>query len=585
MAAIQLQRSRTPALIRLWRTEFGGYSAQKLQRDLLAGLTVAAVALPLALAFGVASGANAAAGLVTAVISGFLIGALSGAPYQISGPTGAMSAVLVGIVQKHGLQGLWMAGAMAGAIMLLIGLFKLGGIINFIPAPVITGFTSGIAIVIFSGQIDNLLGVKTAAADTTALKLFGYISKPLPAPSFYALLCGGLVVATMLLLPRWKVTHAWPAALLGIVLATALAWSQGWPVTVIGNVPSTILLAEHLQLSTFSGAMFNDLLAPATAIAALGAIESLLAGTVAGRMTGIRLNANQELIAQGIGNMVLPFAGGVPATAAIARMSVGLKAGGITRMVSFIHAAALLGSALFLGAAIGHIPLAALAGVLMLTAWRMNEWHQIQFYVKRRLKSPTTVMIITMLATVALDLTQAIIIGVMVSLLLFVSQVARLRFTAHDVDWDRMEAAGYHVTQRLEGIKVAYISGPLFFGAVSQLRNHIEGLEDCRVLVLSLRGVHHIDASALQALEEIWQAQIKAGGLLYFAGLHPHEQRMLERSGLYQAIGGDKFYWSADQAIREACTNLTESSGPACEWRGHRHFGTTPAGPVAMPLG
>lgn len=573
---------QTPALVRLWQHEFGTYSMAYFRRDLLAGLTVAAVALPLALAFGVASQATAAAGLVTAIIAGIVIGALSGAPYQISGPTGAMSAVLVVIVQKYGLPGLWLAGLMAGAMLLALGLCKLGGIINFIPTPVITGFTSGIAIIIAAGQIDNFLGIQTPGAETTALKLAGYVTHPLPAINAQAVICALLVMATMLILPRVpRATHI-PAALVGIALATALAWGLGWAVNTIGTIPSTIILDARLTAASIKPEILGDLLMPAMAIAALGAIESLLAGTVAGRMTGIKLQANQELIAQGVGNLLLPFVGGVPATAAIARISVGVKAGGVTRLVSIIHAVALLGSALFLGAIIGHIPLAALAGVLGITAWRMNEWHLIRFYTSHRLKSPTTVMIVTMIATVALDLTQAIIVGVLLSLLLFISQVSRLHIVPTAVDWERLGIAAPTLAPHPHDIKVVYVSGALFFGASNQLVEQVEELGFCRALILSMRGVPILDVSGMHALEQIWQNQIKRGGLLYLTGLQPSVRNLLERAGLVEEMGADKFCWGADQAITHASIHLTEAL--ACEWRGGRKL-ESEVGPEDMPLG
>jgi sulfate permease, SulP family len=556
---------RAPVVARLWGQEFKGYSGAQFRRDLLAGLTVAAVALPLALAFGVASQATAAAGLVTAIIAGFVIGALSGAPYQISGPTGAMSAVLVVIVQKHGLQGLWIAATLAGAMMLALGLFRLGSVINFIPAPVITGFTSGIALIIFIGQIDNFLGVKTPGAETAAGKAVGYVTNPLPPVNIQAVSAGLIVITTMALLPRFKVTSHLPAALIGIILATLAAWGLGWQVALIGTIPSTIILDERFIPSLDVLTALGDLAVPAAAIAALGAIESLLAGTVAGRMTGIKLNANQELIAQGVGNIVIPLFGGVPATAAIARMSVGVKAGGVTRMVSFVHSAALLGSALFLGAVIGRIPMAALAGVLMVTAWRMNEWHLIGFYLKRKLKSPTFVMVATMIATVTLDLTQAIIVGVVLSLLLFISQVSRLSVVPTDVDWERMRQAGHPFRREVGGMKVVYVSGPLFFGAANQLVDAVEEMPFSRALILSMRGVPMLDASGLHAVEHIWQRQVKHGGLLYLTGLQAPVQRLFERARLVEEIGRDKIMWSADQAINAAYEKLAEGE-PAEEY-------------------
>ena len=301
----------------LLRHDFAGYSIPKFRQDLLAGLTVAAVALPLALAFGVASGANASAGLITAILAGLIIGGLSGAPYQISGPTGAMSAVLIVLAEKHGLAGIWFAGMLAGMLLLVIGVARLGRFIAFVPAPVIAGFTSGIALIIAIGQIDNLLGVQSGPASSAALKLFRYFNAGL-VPDWHALSLGTVVILTMILWPKpWSARF--PASLLGIILATVINALLEWPVGVIGEIPQTLLLDQRLTFDMIPWAHLQEFVAPALAITALGAVESLLCGAVASNMTGIRLQANQELIAQGIGNAIIPFFGGVPATAAIAR--------------------------------------------------------------------------------------------------------------------------------------------------------------------------------------------------------------------------------------------------------------------------
>src|SRR5262245_21132375 len=368
-------------LVAIWRREFKGYGWPIFRRDLLAGLTVGAVALPLALAFGVASGADAAAGMVTAILAGVVIAGLGGASYQISGPTGAMSAVPIVVSQRYGLAGIWVAGVMAGLFLLLLGFFRLGRYISFIPSPVITGFTSGIAMIIAIGQIDNLLGVQTPKADNSLTKLLGYITHP-PLPDWHTLVLAGGVIATMIVLPR--LTKAVPGSLIGLVLATLLAVVAGWQVPAIGAIPRTILLDQRLTWGAFQATWpaLGELLPAAISIAALGGIESLLCGTVGATMTGRPLDSNQELIGQGIGNMLIPFFGGVPATAAIARTSVGVKSGGVTRVMSFVHAAVLLLSVLALAPLLGRVPLAALAGVLMMTAWRMNEWESIHFFVK-----------------------------------------------------------------------------------------------------------------------------------------------------------------------------------------------------------
>jgi SulP family sulfate permease len=445
-----------------------------------------------------------------------------------------------------------LAGLMAGVMILALGVFKLGRVVNFIPVPVITGFTSGIALIIAIGQIDNALGITTPSADNSALKALNYLRNPLPAINEQAVICTAMVGAVMILLPRLPRISTIPAALLGIALTTVVAWALAWDVATIGSIPRTILLDDRLMFNTSDAALLSSLLGPAVAIAALGSIESLLAGVVAGRMTGTRLEVNQELVAQGVGNIVLPFFGGVPATAAIARISVGVKAGGMTRMVSFVHSAALLAGALLLGSVIARIPQAALAGVLIVTAWRMNEWHVIRFYVHRRLKSPAAVMLVTMVATVALDLTQAILIGIAVSLLVFISQVSRLTLVTTDVDWARMRAAGFEITREIPGIRVVYISGTMFFGAVQQFTEAIERLAHTPVLILSMRGVPLADVSSVHALEHIWKLQRQHGGHLLITGLQPQVQRALERSGLMAAIGEDRFFWSADQAILAA---------------------------------
>ena len=264
------------------------------------------------------------------------MGLLTGAPFQISGPTGAMSAVLVVLVGRYGLEGIWIAGLLSGALLLVIGLMRLGRFIAFIPAPVISGFTSGIALIIFIGQIDNLLGIKTPAAETAAQKFLGYFQGGF-IPDFHTVLLGLVVMGAMLLWPaKWNARF--PASLLGIILATLLNWIVGWSTPMIGTIPQSLLLQSRLSLSHIPWSNLGDFLVPAFTITALGAVESLLCGAVGSNMTGIRLQANQELIAQGVGNMLIPFFGGVPATAAIARSSVGIKSGGQTRLVSIVHA-------------------------------------------------------------------------------------------------------------------------------------------------------------------------------------------------------------------------------------------------------
>ena len=538
------------SLARLYKDEFTGYSLAKFQQDLLAGLTVAAVALPLALAFGVASGATAAAGLVTAILAGFIMGALTGAPFQISGPTGAMSAVLIVLVQRYGLEGIWVAGLLSGILLFLIGLLRLGRFIAFIPSAVISGFTSGIALIIFISQIDNFLGVKTPAADTAAQKIIGYFHGGF-VPSLQSLVLGLIVIATMLFMPK-KWTARFPASLLGIIVATLLSSTLNWSAQTIGEIPNSLILQSRLSLSNIPWTHLSEFIAPTFTITALGAVESLLCGAVGSNMTGVRLQANQELIAQGVGNMLIPFFGGVPATAAIARSSVGIKSGGQTRLVSIVHAIGLLLSMFLLAPLMSRIPLAALAGVLMITAVRMNEWESIKFIFGKRFKTDMIAFTVTMLATVVLDLTQAILIGAFLAGAVFLNKIASIDIEVQEVDVKRLKQKGIETAGKCRHVRVAFITGPLFFAATGQFNEAFQNLKDTHALILSMRGVSLIDTAGIEAIHRLHERLHQQGGALMFAGVHDNAYNMMKRGGLVDTIGEKNFFWSSDQAIVEA---------------------------------
>jgi sulfate permease, SulP family len=538
------------SLARLYKDEFTNYSLAKFQQDLLAGFTVAAVALPLALAFGVASGATAAAGLVTAILAGTIIGLLGGAPYQISGPTGAMSAVLIVLVSRYGLEGIWIAGLLSGLLLLIIGILRLGRFIAFIPSAVISGFTSGIALIIFIGQIDNFFGIKTPAVETAAQKLIGYFSTPFQIDS-HSLILGLVVILTMIFMPA-KWSARFPSSLLGIILATLLNYVLNWSAPAIGLIPQTLMLDDHLSLTNIPFDNLSDFLAPTLTITALGAVESLLCGAVGSNMTGIRMQANQELIAQGIGNMVIPFFGGVPATAAIARSSVGIKSGGQTRLVSVIHAVGLLLSMFLLTSFMEKIPLAALASVLMVTAVRMNEWFAIQFMFGKRFKTDMIAFTITMLATVVLDLTQAILIGSFLAGAVFLNKIANVDIKVQEVDIERLKQKGIEIQGKCQHVRVAFITGPLFFAATGQFNESFANLKDTYALILSMRGVSLIDTAGLETIHRLRERLHKQNGILMFAGVNDGVKKMMSRGGLVKTIGEENFFWSSDQAIVEA---------------------------------
>jgi SulP family sulfate permease len=458
--------------------------------------------------------------------------------------------VLILLVQQYGLTGIWVAGVMAGLLLTLIGLLRLGRFIAFIPSPVITGFTSGIALIIFIGQIDNFLGVDTAAAESAAEKFLGYFKGGF-TPDWHTMTLGMVVILTMVFWPKqWNARF--PGSLLGLILATLLNFIFQWPVAMIGEIPRTLILEERFNPAVIPWNQFSNFLAPALTITALGAIESLLCGTVGSKMTGIRLQANQELIAQGVGNIVIPFFGGVPATAAIARASVGIKSGGQTRIVSFIHAAGLLLSMFVFAPLMARVPLAGLAGVLMVTAWRMNEWAGIQFMFSRRFKTAMITFSITLLATITLDLTQAILIGAFLSGVVFLSNISTLEVTVSEVDPEKLRQKGIETAGNCRHVRVAFLTGPLFFAATGHFNEAFANLKDTHALILSMRGVPLIDMSGLEVLHTLHEKLHAQGGALMFSGVHENAMTMMKRGGLVDHIGEENFFWASDEAIVEA---------------------------------
>ena len=530
------------------RTEFKGYNAKAFSKDLMAGLTVAAVALPLALAFGVSSGADAAAGLVTAIFAGLFIGAFSGASYQISGPTGAMSAILLTLSVKYGIQGVLMAGFISGAILVLAAVFKIGRLVSYIPSPVITGFTSGIAIIIALGQIDNFFGTKSEGSDAIE-KLISY-GKLGFSPNWTAVIFGAAVVLIMLIYPK-KLTAYVPSSLASIIIvlvANMIIFPDAPKVAEVGDIPKSLFTNNALLKSGFDLSNIKNLITPAISIAALGMIESLLCGASAGKMKNEKIDATRELVAQGVGNMIIPLFGGVPATAAIARTSVAIKSGGQTRIVSIFHSITLILSMFLLGGVMSRIPLSALAGVLMVTAWRMNEWESIKQIFSKHLKESRLQFIVTMIATVVFDLTIAIVAGVVAAMLIFILKSSKLEVAVSGVDTDKLADKG--VSGDHTRTRVIYISGPLFFGTQDVLTNKINELKHTSSIVLSMRGVPNIDDSAINELDSIYGELKQKNKNIVFCGVCKTVMGKLEQAGFVEKIGKNNFYWDAVEALK-----------------------------------
>lgn len=528
------------------KREFKGYNAKSLSKDIMAGLTVTAVALPLALAFGVSSGADAAAGLITAILAGFIISAFSGASFQISGPTGAMTAVLITIVAKFGMTGVFIACFIAGFLLLLFGIFKLGNLVSFIPMPVVTGFTTGIAIIIAMGQIDNFFG--TVSVGNSALAKIASYAQLGFSPNWYAVSIGLLVVLIMAFYPK-KWNNFVPSSLVAIIVAAVVANAAGFDVAKVGEIPRTLLPETRLAVSDFDFAVVKELLAPAFTIAMLAMIESLLCGSAAARMKKEPFNADRELIAQGLGNMIIPFFGGVPATAAIARTSVAIKSGGVTRLTGIIHAVGLLLSMFLLGSLMAKLPLAALAGVLMVTAWRMNEWESIKYIFSRRFKGAMAKFIITMVCTVVFDLTVAIIVGVAFSFMLFVVKSSKIEINVSRVENEKLRQSDEDVEGTHKNSVVMYITGSVFFGNCAKIADAVENIGSFDELIFSLRGVSAIDTSGAQNLYEIFEELSVSGKKIFVCGVQPSVKEIMQRAGVVDLIGEHCFYWSVDKAL------------------------------------
>ncbi len=531
-------------------------------QDLSAGLIVGVVALPLAIAFAIASGVGPAQGLATAIVAGFLISALGGSRVQIGGPTGAFVVLVAEIVHQHGYAGLQVATMMAGALLVLMGLARMGGVIRYIPYPLTIGFTGGIALIIAGTQIPDLLGLtvqELPAGFPAKLKAYAVA---LPTWNPWAVGLGLLTVVVVWAWPR--VTRRVPGSLVAIVATTVLVHLAGLPVETIGSrfgaVPSSL---PAPQLPHLSWPLISQLFSPALAIALLAGIESLLSAVVADGMTGRRHRSDMEIVAQGVANLVSPLFGGIPATGAIARTATNVKNGGRTPIAGMVHAAVLLVLMLVCGRWAALIPMATLAGILLVVAGNMSEWR----YFLKLLRSPRSdilVMSSAFMLTVLVDLTVAIQVGVVLSALLFMRRMADVTHTGYlpslleeDDDTDPEPMSGRTLP---DGVAVFEIQGPFFFGAADKFKTAINRIDRApKVLILRLRHVPAIDATALRALEDVLDRSTRSGTRLVLSGVQPGPLATLRKAGLATLIGADNITTSIDAALERARVCLAEA--------------------------
>ena len=543
MAELRSKRPFFAHYKKIFVNEFRGYNGKALLNDLTAGITVGAVALPLALAFGAASvdaehaAIGIAGGLITAILAGIISGLLGGGSFQISGPTGAMAVVLGTIVSgKYGLQGMFAATFISGIILLIAGLLRFGKLVQFIPKPVVTGFTSGIALVIAIGQLKNAFGVQ-ASGETTIDKLADFFSN-IKDTDLTTLILTIAVIVIMAIYPK-KLGKYVPGSLAAIIIITAVTTIMKLDVAVIGNIPRSIINTEKLNVSDINGTMIKEIFGYAITIALLGMIESLLCGTCAAAMKKEKFDSNVELIAQGIANMAVPFAGGVPSTAAIARTSVAIKSGCRTRLTSVFQSVFLIACMFILAPVIGMVPYAALAGVLLMTAFRMNDFATIKSYFDHKLTDAIILFFVTMSATVILDLTYAILIGVGLAMILTINTLAKIRVNVEE--------------ETLIGNKdaaIVYSVGAYFFANGKELKKAIEKCEKkYDTYILSFRGVVFTDVSAASEFIEAVNYLKEKKADFCFVGMNDYVYSTLEKIGFQEQVGKKHFYKNLEEYV------------------------------------
>ena len=530
------------------------YSRRKFLSDLAAGITVGIVALPLAMAFGIASGVTPQAGIFTAVIAGFLISALGGSRVQIGGPTGAFIVIVYGIIAQYGLANLLICTIMAGVILVIMGFSRLGAVIKFIPLPVTLGFTNGIAILIFTTQIKDFFGLKLDPVPSEFAAKMGALFTSFPTLSPVTV---GVALGSLLLILLWPV--AWrktvPGSIVAVILGTLVVTFFHLPVETIGSRFGDIpqgLPPFHFPEVTWNH--LGDLVRPATTIALLAAIESLLSAVVADGMIDDRHDSNQELVAQGIANIACPFFGGIPATGAIARTATNIRSGAESPIAGIIHAITLLLILLVAAPLAKFIPLATLSAVLMTVAFNMGEWQEFRMLGKYP-KSDVAVFLTTFGLTVVFDLTVAVEIGMILAAFLFILRISEttkvsLVDEATDMEGDHHSLRGKEVPPE---VLVFSVFGALMFGAAEKLENILlHSRQEPKILILRMQKVLAMDSTALNTLEHLHQKLHKRGVTLILSGPHTQPYVLMENSGFLDQLGRENIAGDIDIALAKA---------------------------------
>ncbi|WP_294772035.1 SulP family inorganic anion transporter [Prevotella sp.] len=540
-------------------TSLKTYNRQTLTADIMAGIIVGIVALPLAIAFGIASGVTPEKGIITAIISGFIISLLGGSKVQIGGSTGAFIVIIYGIIQKYGIEGLMIATVMAGVFLLLFGLLKLGTIIKYIPYPIVVGFTSGIAVTIFTTQIKDLFGLTIESVPSDFIEKWGCYISHFSTADLWCSIVGILSVVIIALTP--KVSKKIPGSLVAIIVMTvaALILKNYFGVTTIETIGdrfsvSSAIPDAHMPAMTWD--TIKSLVAPALTIAVLGAIESLLSATVADGVIGAHHNSNTELVAQGLANIASPIFGGIPATGAIARTMTNINNGGKTPVSGIVHAIVLLLIFLFFMPLAKYIPMACLAGVLVIVSYGMSGWRSFLALMKNP-KSDVTVLLITFFLTIIFDLTVAIEVGLIIACLLFmkrVSEITDVKAVTDEIneESDMIKDNAEHLTIP-EGVEVYEINGPYFFGAGNKFEEVMAAFGDRpKVRIIRMRKVPFVDSTGIHNLTNLCEMSHNEGIEVVLSGVCEKVHKQLEKARFYDILGNKNICSHINLALERA---------------------------------
>jgi len=547
---------------------FQGYTIAHFQKDVLSGFIVGVIALPLGMAFAIASGVKPEYGIYTTIVAGILISLFGGSKYQIGGPTGAFIPILLGIVLTYGYENLLVAGFLSGIMLVLFGILRLGSLIKLIPRPVTIGFTAGIAVIIFAGQIPNFLGlnVKKHEAFIDNMKEIWVHFHDINIYSVIIALIGLLV---LLFAP--KVTPKIPSPLLSLVVSSLFAFflfenKVATIGSVYGEIPNTL---PRVSIPHFTLEYMYEMIRPAFVIAMLGAIESLLSAVVADGMTGERHNSNRELIGQGIANIITPFFGGIPATGAIARTATNIKSGATSPLSGVIHGVVVLIILLMFSPYASHIPLASMAPILMIVAWNMSERKEFIHVLKMK-SADSIVLIITFILTIFVNLTVAVEAGLILAVLLFVKRMTDV-FKVFKVlpDEQKKKVSPRMVEQGRDcpQISIYTIDGPLFFGVAQMFEQSIMATinHTPRVLILRMSKVPYIDQTGEANLTSLVEHFRSKGGIIFVSGIQQQPKEMLKKSRLYDKIGEENFFDRTGDALKAAFLHINRTQCVGCK--------------------